>query len=43
MITKIITKTFANLEWYEKIIGAILFVPVVIPMAFYKKYISKEW
>ena len=43
MLNKIICKPFKGLNWWQKVIGIIIFVPVVIPLAFYKQYITKEW
>ena len=43
MIRSIMYKPFRGLNRWQKIIGIIIFVPVVIPMAFYKIYITKEW
>ena len=43
LIKAIMYKPFRGLNWWQKIIGIFIFVPFVIPMVFYKMYISKEW
>ena len=42
MIRRIVTTAFANLKWWEKIIGVFLF-PSVVVMVFWKRYISEVW
>jgi len=39
----IMYKPFRGLNWYQKIIGAIIFIPIVLPVVFYKMFITKEW
>ena len=39
----IMYKPFRGLNWYQKIIGILLFVPVVYPLAFYHVFIKKDW
>jgi len=36
-------KPFRGLTFWQKIVGALIFIPFVCPVIFYKMFITKEW
>jgi len=42
-VNLIMYKPFRGLNRWQKIIGIIIFMPIVCPIVFYKMFITKEW